>query len=85
MKLTYLVHEVNLLFSPYYFVFLVTRTSVYLAFYVLLSCYIYENLRNEKAHSIYICSAVLFFMQKVSLIVPLPIILQKMVCLRIPS
>lgn len=36
MKLTYLVHEVNLLFSPYYFVFLVTRTSVYLAFYVLL-------------------------------------------------
>lgn len=64
MKLTYLVHEVNLLFSPYYFVFLVTRTSVYLAFYVLLSCYIYENLRNEKAHSIYICSAVLFLCKK---------------------
>lgn len=54
--------------------------SVSLVFYVFCHT-IYENLRNEKTHSVYTYFAVLFY-AKVSLIVSLLIILRKTVCLR---
>lgn len=52
-------------------------------FYVFLPI-IYENLRNEKTHSVYTYFAALFH-AKVSLIVSLLIILRKTACLRTPS
>lgn len=68
-------------FAP--FIFLGTCMSVSLVF--MYFAILYMKIYEMKRHILFILTLLLFFMQKVSLIVSLLIILRKTACLRTPS